>query len=183
MNSLRIQWSCSTSSSPCFPSTNLLLSSRHIKRQKKQMLHYCALVCIIYCSKLLPFKQEGLSLISILIVVLIGEAFVFHISKHYVQCIALLLEAQSSAHHYRLLEDTLPGSDHQRSFNTLEQFFNTVYTRDFLVQILFTQDKNNTGINYLSLISAMKESKPKSSGGFLSLKLTRRGLIKDIFAA
>lgn len=148
------------------------------------MLRQCALVCIIYWEKLPPFKQEGLSLIFILINITMDEASVFHIfSKHYVQSITSLLEAQTLVHQCRLLEDTVPGSDRQRSFNPLEQFFNTVYTRDFLVQILFTQDKNNTGRNYLSVISAKKESKPKSSGGFLSLKLTRRGLIKDIFAA
>lgn len=108
---------------------------------------------------------------------------VFHIFlKHYVWCIASLLEAQNLPQ-CKLLEDTVPGSNRQRSFNPLEQFFNTVYTRDFLVQILFTQDKNNTGRNYLSLISAKKESKPKSLRGFLSFKLTRRGLIKDTFAA
>lgn len=147
------------------------------------MLPQFALVCIIYWTKLQHFKQEGLSLIFIPINILMVRASVCHIfSKHYVQCTASLLEAQNLVHHFRLLEDTLPGSDRQRSFNPLEQFFNTVYTRDFLVQILFTQDKNNTRRNYLSLISAKKESKPKSSGGFLSLKLTRRGLIKDIFA-
>lgn len=35
-------------------------------------------------------------------------------------------------------EDSLLGADHCRHFNPLEQFFNIVYTRDFLVQILFT---------------------------------------------
>lgn len=35
----------------------------------------------------------------------------------------------------------LLGSNHYRHFNPLEQFFNTVYTRDFLVQILFTQTR------------------------------------------
>lgn len=44
-------------------------------------------------------------------------------------------------------------------------------------------DKNNTARNYLSLISAKKESKREPVGGFPSFKHTRRRLIKDLSAA
>lgn len=44
-------------------------------------------------------------------------------------------------HQCSLHEDSLLGSDHYTRFNPLEQFFNTVYTRDFLVQILFTHTR------------------------------------------